>query len=122
MAEELDPSDAAALSRAPAALSRRAVRRFLRKASPPDVGVTGLPPPLAAVERVLAVARKEALACEVPGGARVRRSGGRLSIERPPIDDAGHERTPPADGAGHELPGNEPRRQAGQRSRPVDPR
>ncbi|MBO0715306.1 MAG: hypothetical protein J2P59_11160, partial [Acidimicrobiales bacterium] len=35
------------------------------------------------VERVLSVARKEVLACEVPGGARVRRSAGRLLLERP---------------------------------------
>jgi tRNA(Ile)-lysidine synthase len=111
LAEELDPSDAAALSRAPLALSRRAVRRFLREGSAPDGGATGLPPPLAAVERVLAVARKEVEACEVPGGARVSRSGGRLSIERSPVG-----------GAGHEVPGAGKRPGSRPGSRSVDPR
>jgi tRNA(Ile)-lysidine synthase len=123
MADELDPSDAAALSRAPVALSRRAVRRLLREAAAPDGGVTGLPPPLAAVERVLAVARKEALACQVPGGARVRRSGGRLYIERPPIGGAGHIERPAIDGAGPEVPGpgSGPGRRLGPGPRSVDP-
>ncbi|HEY2562822.1 MAG TPA: hypothetical protein VGI44_03855, partial [Acidimicrobiales bacterium] len=38
------------------------------------------PPSLAAVERVLAVARGQARAAELPGGHRVGRSGGRLSL------------------------------------------
>lgn len=93
LAEQVDPADAAAVAEAPAALSRRAVRRWLRKAGGPGDREGGareggdradrLPPPLAAVERVLSVARKEVLACEVPGGARVRRSAGRLLLERP---------------------------------------
>lgn len=107
LARELDPTDALAVAQAPTALSRRAVRRWLRQDDGPegeesetgrssrhghedfeeggDPGRPGgrLPPPLAAVERVLSVARKETAACEVPGGARVRRSAGRLLIERP---------------------------------------
>jgi tRNA(Ile)-lysidine synthase len=69
-----DPADAPVLAAAPVALARRAVRRLLwdGQAYPPDA---------AAVERVLAVARGEAAACEVAPGRRVRRSGGRLYVE-----------------------------------------
>ena len=69
LAATLDPTDARALAAAPAALARRAVRRWLTTDHPPDA---------ATVERVLAVARCEAKACELPGGARVERSGMRL--------------------------------------------
>jgi len=69
LAAALDPTDAAALAAAPPALARRAVRRWLADPYPPDA---------AAVERVLAVARGEAVACEVDGGRRIRRSGMRL--------------------------------------------
>lgn len=71
LAAELDPTDAHALAIAPVPLARRAVRRWL------DDGRH--PPDAATVERVLAVARCEAAACEVPGGGRVERSGMRLS-------------------------------------------
>jgi len=40
------------------------------------------PPDAAAVERVLAVARGEVLACELEGGERVERHAQRLSIKR----------------------------------------
>ena len=75
LAAELDPTDAARLAAAPVALARRAVRAWLRDPHPPDA---------AAVERVLEVARKERVATEVGGGVRVKRSGGVLSVERPP--------------------------------------
>jgi tRNA(Ile)-lysidine synthase len=68
----LDPTDAAALTAAPAAQARRAVRGWLTDAGP-------YPPPADAVDRVLEVARKERRATEVPGGVRVSRSGGRLA-------------------------------------------
>lgn len=68
---EIDPTDARALAEAPVALARRAVRRWLSGDHPPDA---------ATVERVLAVARGDALACEMPGGARISRSNQRLSI------------------------------------------
>ena len=67
----LDPTDAAALAAAPPAQARRAVRAWL-------VGDDSYPPPAAAVDRVLEVARLERKATEVPGGVRVARSGGRL--------------------------------------------
>jgi tRNA(Ile)-lysidine synthase len=73
LAADIDPADAKALAAAPGPLARRAVRRLLHDGHPPDA---------AAVERVLAVARGEAVACEVAPGRRVRRSGGRLHVER----------------------------------------
>jgi tRNA(Ile)-lysidine synthase len=69
LASAIDPTDARALNAAPLPLARRAVRRWIRDEHPPDS---------ATVERVLAVARCEAGACELPGGDRVERSGMRL--------------------------------------------
>ncbi len=78
LAGALDPEDAPALRDAPAPLARRAVRQWLA-ASDPD----GHPPNADSVERVLAVARLEAVACQVPGGDSVRRRAGRLRRVRP---------------------------------------
>ena len=74
LAAAIDATDARALAAAPVALARRALRLWLRPA------LDGHPPDAAAVERVLAVARGEALGCDVARGVRVRRSGGRLSL------------------------------------------
>ena len=74
LAATIDVTDARALAAAPPALARRAIRRWLRAGHP-------YPPPAAAVERVLAVARNERKACEVGDGRRVRRSAGRLHLE-----------------------------------------
>jgi tRNA(Ile)-lysidine synthase len=71
LAEGIDPVDSRALAAAPPSLARRATRRWLRREGP-------YPPDLAAVERVLGVARGEARATDVAPGVRVRRSGGRL--------------------------------------------
>jgi tRNA(Ile)-lysidine synthase len=73
LAAGIDPADGAALSAAPEPLARRAARRWLRHGGPH-------PPDLAAVERVLGVARGELRATDVAPGRRVRRSGGRLSV------------------------------------------
>jgi tRNA(Ile)-lysidine synthase len=72
LAAEIDPGDASALRSAPDALARRATRRWLRGPRPH-------PPDLAAVERVLAVARGQMGATDVAPGVRVRRSRGSLS-------------------------------------------
>ncbi len=72
LALAIDPTDAAGVAAAPAVLARRAIRRWLTAEHPPDA---------ATVERVLAVAHKTVRACEVGGGRRVRRSGGRLVLE-----------------------------------------
>jgi tRNA(Ile)-lysidine synthase len=77
LAAELDVTDANALAAAPVALARAAVRAWLRPTA------AGQPPSAAAVERVLAVARGDVVACEVAGGWRVQRSAGVLSL-RPP--------------------------------------
>ncbi len=72
LAEAIDPRDAVGLAAAPVVLARRAVRRWLT--------VDGYPPDLAAVERVLAVARGEMVACEITGGRRVSRRANQLSV------------------------------------------
>jgi tRNA(Ile)-lysidine synthase len=72
LSELVDPTDGRALADAPESAGRRAVRSWLR-------GDSEHPPSLAAIDRVLSVARGEARATEVPGGRRVSRSGGRLS-------------------------------------------
>jgi tRNA(Ile)-lysidine synthase len=72
LADAIDPTDARALAAAPTPLARRAVRGWLREEHPP---------PAAAVERVLAVARGEATSTEVGGGRRVARTGQRLRLE-----------------------------------------
>jgi tRNA(Ile)-lysidine synthase len=81
LAATLDPSDARALRAAPVALARRAVRGWLRRSGPG--GPEQHPPSAAEVDRVLAVAGGEAVACEVAGGWRVARRQGRLRV-RPP--------------------------------------
>ena len=74
LALAIDPTDAIALARAPIALSRRAIRTWLANPLFPD-GAT--------VDRVLEVARGEALACEIGLGRQVRRSQQRLRITEP---------------------------------------
>ncbi len=76
LAGAIDPTDAKALAAAPPVLARRAVRRWLRTVDP-----EGHPPDSATVDRVLEVAALRAAACEIGGGRRVRRSGGRLFLE-----------------------------------------
>lgn len=75
LAGEIDPTDARALAAAPPALARRAVRRWLR------TGAEQHPPSAAVVERVLAVARGEAVGCEIGCGRSVRRRQGRLTLD-----------------------------------------
>ena len=77
LASGIDATDARALAAAPVPLARRAVRAWLR-----PVG-GGHPPDMAAVDRVLAVARGDALACELAGGWRVHRSHQRLHLTGP---------------------------------------
>jgi tRNA(Ile)-lysidine synthase len=76
-AADLDPTDARALAAAPVALARVAVRRWLRACS-----AECHPPDAAAVERVLEVARNEAVATDVGDGWRVERHAQTLSLRR----------------------------------------
>jgi tRNA(Ile)-lysidine synthase len=73
LAGALDPEDAPGLRAAPPPLARRAVRQWL-SSSDED----GHPPTSDVVERILAVARLETAACQVPGGDHIRRRAGRL--------------------------------------------
>ena len=72
LARTIDPTDAKALTSAPRALARRAVRLWLTGDYPPDV---------ATVDRVLGVAAGDATACDIEGARRVRRSQQRLILE-----------------------------------------
>ncbi len=74
LAAAIEPTDAVALAAAPPALARRAVRRWLTAGG-------AYPPDAAAIERVLEVARGQAIACELPGGRRIRRRLQRLAID-----------------------------------------
>lgn len=78
LASEIDATDAPALAAAKPALARRAVRRWLRERTDAETH----PPDSAAVERVLAVARGEALACEISPHLRISRTKQRL-VMRP---------------------------------------
>lgn len=75
LAAAIDPTDARAVAAAPPVLARRALRRWLTDA--------GYPPDRGSIERVLAVARGETIACEITGGRRVQRSGQRFDIVSP---------------------------------------
>ncbi|HYL52511.1 MAG TPA: tRNA lysidine(34) synthetase TilS [Acidimicrobiia bacterium] len=68
LAAERGTDDAKAIAAMPVALARRMLRQ---RFGPP-------PPSAATIERVLAVARGDRVATELPGGAEVRRVGGRL--------------------------------------------
>ena len=87
VASLVDPEDAAALAAAPPAVGRRSVRAWLTGDGP-------YPPPLDAVERVLDVARKARRATETPGGHRVSRTAGRLSIDNAAGGRLDHDDTP----------------------------
>ena len=75
LATSIDPTDAKAVAAADPVLARRALRRWL--------SVDGYPPDAASIERVLAVARGDGIACELPGGRRVERSNQQFRIIAP---------------------------------------
>jgi tRNA(Ile)-lysidine synthase len=75
IAADLDPTDAKVIAASPEPLARRALRDWLRGDGP-------YPPDLAGVERVLAVARGNVLAAQVAPSTTVRRTSGRLRVER----------------------------------------
>ncbi|MFM8714174.1 MAG: TilS substrate-binding domain-containing protein, partial [Actinomycetota bacterium] len=71
LAAMIDVTDAKALSAAPVAVARRAVRQWLANPLPPDAST---------IERVLAVAHGDAAGCDVGAGRQVRRSRQRLGL------------------------------------------
>lgn len=71
LARAVDPTDAKALTEAPAPLAHRALRQWLADPYPPD---------LATLERILAVARGEAVACDIGENRQIRRSKQRLTL------------------------------------------
>lgn len=73
LAAGIDPAEVKSLASSDKVLARRALREWLRGRDPHRH-----PPDSASVERVLAVAFGESIACEVAGGTRVQRSKGRL--------------------------------------------
>jgi len=79
LATGIDPTDANAVSEADAVLATRALRQWLTR--------YGYPPNAAAIQRVLGVARGEAVACEIDGGIRIARKNRRLRIITPDTFD-----------------------------------
>ena len=79
LATEIDPTDANAVCEADAVLATRALRQWLTR--------DGYPPNAAAIQRVLGVARGEAVACEIDGGIRIARKNRRLRIITPDTFD-----------------------------------
>lgn len=72
LAAALDSTDCRALREAVPSVAHHALRRWLQDA-------TGYPPSAAELERVMAVVRGEAVACEIEPGVRIARSDQRLS-------------------------------------------
>ena len=78
LALAVDPTDCAVLRSLPRPIAGEAIRRWWRTETATDA-----PPDGASVDRVLSVARGEAVACELPGGWRVARSRQRLRLVAP---------------------------------------
>lgn len=79
MAASIDVTDAKALAQADSVLAARAVRQWLAA----ELDDESHPPDAISVERVLGVARGDAVACNLAGGFTVRRSNQRLSLSPP---------------------------------------
>lgn len=84
LAAAVDPTDAPALATAPGVLATAALRRWWLRTT----GL-GYPPDAAALERVMAVARGEARACDVTAGWSVQRSRQRLRLVHTPPNGPG---------------------------------
>ncbi len=67
----IDPTDAIALAQAPTPLAYRALRRWLSDPYPPN---------LATLDRILNVAKGEAIACDIGENREIRRSKQRLTL------------------------------------------
>ena len=71
LAGAIDPTDAIALANAPTPLAYRALRMWLSDPYPPN---------LATLDRIMAVARGETLACDIGENREIRRSKQRLTL------------------------------------------
>ena len=78
LASGLDPTDTKALSIARKPLAKRALRLWLRQ----EESAEQHPPSLDELERAWLVVAGEARACELSGGRRLSRRGGRLRLEQ----------------------------------------
>lgn len=78
LASEIEPTDAGAVTAARRPLAAAALRRWWREAT-----AGALPPDERALERMLDVASGAATGCDVVGGWRLERSGGRLRLVGP---------------------------------------
>jgi tRNA(Ile)-lysidine synthase len=76
LASTLDATDTAALRAVPKPLAKRALRAWLREGQGPEHH----PPSAADLDRTWMVVTGERTACELAGGRRVSRSGGRLRV------------------------------------------
>lgn len=76
LAAGLDATDARALRDAPRPLAKRALRAWLREGE----GTERHPPSAGELERAWAVVAGEVRACELAGGRRLSRHGGRLRV------------------------------------------
>lgn len=82
---EIDATSASALAAATPAVARVAIREWLRQDDPERH-----PPDGATVERVLAVARGEAVGTDIGSGRRLLRTAGQLRIESAPPSENLH--------------------------------
>jgi len=76
LAADLDPADTRALRAAPGPLAKRALRSWLRQ----EEGDECHPPSSEELERAWAVVTGQVRACELSGGRRLSRHGGRLRL------------------------------------------
>jgi tRNA(Ile)-lysidine synthase len=81
LADMIDPTNCRQLREVPLSLARRAIRIWLEPHLIDETGESH-PPSSAAVDRVLSVVRNEAAATDVSAGVSVRRSQGKLFLER----------------------------------------
>ena len=81
LSRPIDARDVKALRRAPVALRRRALRRWLLESGVGD----GYPVASDVIERAIAVVSGEARATELGQGWRLRRSSGQLHVDRPDL-------------------------------------
>lgn len=75
MGADIDPTSTTQLRSAPELVARSVLRRWLRSAD-------GHPPSTAELDRVWAVVEHRVIGCELSGGRRVSRTGGRLRLDR----------------------------------------